>query len=209
MKIDEPETPWASPPKELFEDPDGGGGGGGGDGGNSWGGADGERRGGDPATATDAVLGLDLKGPALTPSIAARLADLATSLGLEERILIYVWGTATGDRGHDVLRLLAAEHPSVPVGLALRDHEAKHWDHARVLRPDALRGVRALVPSIKFDAEWYAAAAASGLLTFSWVVDDDDALLHALTSRVSACISNEPGRMIKSLRAMYRGCMGT
>jgi hypothetical protein len=37
MKIDEPETPWASPPKELFEDPltnanspgDGGDGGGG------------------------------------------------------------------------------------------------------------------------------------------------------------------------------------
>ena len=27
MKIDEPDTPWASPPKELFEDPDGGDGG--------------------------------------------------------------------------------------------------------------------------------------------------------------------------------------
>ena len=36
MIIDEPETPWASPPKELFEDPEGegdGGGGGGGGGG--------------------------------------------------------------------------------------------------------------------------------------------------------------------------------
>ena len=33
MIIDEPETPWASPPKELFEDPDGDGDGGGGGGG--------------------------------------------------------------------------------------------------------------------------------------------------------------------------------
>jgi len=43
MTIDEPDTPWASPPRELFEDPDDadGGDGGGGDGGGSGGGGGG------------------------------------------------------------------------------------------------------------------------------------------------------------------------
>ena len=66
-----------------------------------------------------------------------------------------------------------------------------------------------MVPSMKFDADWYSAAVASGLRIISWVVDDDEALLRALDIRISAFISNEPGRMINSLRTLYRGCMGT
>lgn len=78
-----------------------------------------------------------------------------------------------------------------------------------MLRPEALGGIHALVPSMKFDREWYASALASGRQVLSWVVDDDDELLRALDFRISAFISNQPGRMINSLLTLYRGCMGT
>jgi len=47
-------------------------------------------------------------------------------------------------------------HARVGVGLALRDENAAHWDRA-ALHPSALRGVHALVPSIKFDRDWQGA----------------------------------------------------
>jgi hypothetical protein len=91
----------------------GGGGSGGGSSGGGSGGSGGGGGGGDdgfritpptlphhrksraaPEKIAGPVLALDLKGPALTPTIAAHLADLATSLGIEEQLLVYVWGTS-------------------------------------------------------------------------------------------------------------------
>lgn len=158
--------------------------------------------------STGPVLGLDLKGRALEANVVRGIMPLAVRLGIDENLLVYVWGTGEEDKGHDVFRMLREEYPRVPVGLGLRDREEVHWRLER-LEDEALRGIAALVPSSKFDDEWFAAAVDSGRRVLAWVVDDEDALVRAVERRISAFITNDPGRMINSLRGLYRGCMGT
>ena len=70
-----------------------------------------------------------------------------------------------------------------------------------------LRGIHALVPSMKFDAEWYAAAVSTGLGIYSWVVDTEAGSsyvsrtsIHSLDSRGARI-----GPFARLKRALHRG----
>ena len=174
------------------------------------------RRGRRPAAPplTGPVLCLDLKGDALAPTHATRLVRLAETSGVGGRVLVYVY-----DGGEDdaVLNALAEKHPRVAVGLGRRDEDPTHLD-ADALRvaargaeggadlnddvddDDERRGiVRAIVPSVGFDARWYEAAVRTGLHVVSWVVDDEATLRAQLARGVSGFITNEPGAMLRAL----------
>ena len=174
------------------------------------------RRGRRPAAPplTGPVLCLDLKGDALAPAHATRLVRLAETSGVGGRVLVYVY-----DGGEDdaVLNALAEKHPRVAVGLGRRDEDPTHLD-ADALRvaargaeggadlnddvddDDERRGiVRAIVPSVGFDARWYEAAVRTGLHVVSWVVDDEATLRAQLARGVSGFITNEPGAMLRAL----------
>ena len=174
------------------------------------------RRGRRPAAPplTGPVLCLDLKGDALAPTHATRLVRLAETSGVGGRVLVDVY-----DGGEDdaVLNALAEKHPRVAVGLGRRDEDPTHLD-ADALRvaargaeggadlnddvddDDERRGiVRAIVPSVGFDARWYEAAVQTGLHVVSWVVDDEATLGAQLALGVSGVITNEPGRMLRAL----------
>ena len=173
------------------------------------------RRGRRPAAPplTGPVLCLDLKGDALAPTHATRLVRLAETSGVGGRVLVYVYDGGEADA---VLNALAEKHPRVAVGLGRRDEDPTHLD-ADALRvaargaeggadlnddddDDERRGiVRAIVPSVGFDARWYEAAVRTGLHVVSWVVDDEATLRAQLARGVSGFITNEPGAMLRAL----------
>ena len=148
---------------------------------------------------TGPVLCLDLKGEALAPQHATRLAALATSLGIAGRVLVYVYDGGDGDA---VLAGINERHPNVAVGLGRRDENAQHWDVTAL----PMKGIAALVPSAGFDGGWYAKAVLTGVHVINWVVDDEAAMRTSLLNGVSGFITNEPGRMLRALRDTQRWC---
>ena len=167
------------------------------------------RRGRRPAAPplTGPVLCLDLKGDALAPAHAVRLVALADDLNVRGRVLVYVYD---GGKDDAVLAALATKRPSVAVGLGRRDENPAHRSVPALSRvstggtnehDEASGGgiVRAIVPSVGFDARWYEAAVQTGLHVVSWVVDDEATLGAQLALGVSGVITNEPGRMLRAL----------
>ena len=167
------------------------------------------RRGRRPAAPplTGPVLCLDLKGDALAPAHAVRLVALADDLNVRGRVLVYVYD---GGKDDAVLAALATKRPSVAVGLGRRDENPAHRSVPALSRvstggtnehDEASGGgiVRAIVPSVGFDARWYEAAVRTGLHVVSWVVDDEATLRAQLARGVSGFITNEPGAMLRAL----------
>ena len=167
------------------------------------------RRGRRPAAPplTGPVLCLDLKGDALAPAHAVRLVRLADDLNVRGRVLVYVYD---GGKDDAVLNALASKRPSAAVGLGRRDENPAHRSVSALSRvstggtnehDEASGGgiVRAIVPSVGFDARWYEAAVQTGLHVVSWVVDDEATLGAQLALGVSGVITNEPGRMLRAL----------
>ena len=153
------------------------------------------------------MLCLDLKGDALAPAHAVRLVALADDLNVRGRVLVYVYD---GGKDDAVLAALATKRPSVAVGLGRRDENPAHRSVPALSRvstggtnehDEASGGgiVRAIVPSVGFDARWYEAAVQTGLHVVSWVVDDEATLGAQLALGVSGVITNEPGRMLRAL----------
>ena len=168
------------------------------------------RRGRRPAAPplTGPVLCLDLKGDALAPAHAVRLVRLADDLNVRGRVLVYVYDGGKDDAVLNAIK--ATKRPSVAVGLGRRDENPAHRSVSALSRvstggtnehDEASGGgiVRAIVPSVGFDARWYEAAVQTGLHVVSWVVDDEATLGAQLALGVSGVITNEPGRMLRAL----------
>ena len=63
------------------------------------------------------VVGLDLKGAALSVEHAQHVIELATDLGIQKRLLIYVWGVHPGDHGYEVLLMMRDKYPEARAGI--------------------------------------------------------------------------------------------
>ena len=130
-------------------------------------------------------------------------------MNVRGRVLVYVYDGGKDDAVLNAIK--ATKRPSVAVGLGRRDENPAHRSVSALSRvstggtnehDEASGGgiVRAIVPSVGFDARWYEAAVQTGLHVVELGGGRRVDASNATGARVSGFITNEPGRMLRALR---------
>jgi hypothetical protein len=171
------------------------------------------------------LLNIDLKGPNLTShhlqmignelqrlNIVNHVALCATALDEEKNEvgpgidLLQALGRNKPTRTTDNIRDTATTEEEdskgvlqLNLGLTLRDRVEKDQDTERVTSlVEQYPAIKLLVPSNKFEEEYFRTIFASSSSTMShipvtaWTVDDGEGLIHAIQSGLSAVVSNNP-----------------
>ena len=150
-------------------------------------------------------FGVDLKGDALNVENVVLVNEYAQKANVVDAVSYYVTDPES-DASKNIQKALESSFPKsedrIKTTWALRDVDASHWETEKFTKENLERmKIHGLLPSAKFDENWYSKAVKeSNAWVESWVADDLETALELRKKGAHAMITNVPESLIEGIK---------